>query len=244
MVRDRPAVGCAKNRFVGEHPEPGPRRGDRAPLRDRGEVVGEVLRTRDGVRPVLVSPGHLIGVAQASEVVLGLCRHHRLPDPVRRADQLSRAALRCPALVPARRAGPTSGRRSGSTSARTVRAGSPRPSARRLQAEWCEHGCMPAALVDVLKALGNPTRLQIMEWLRTPEESFEEYEPIADRRQFGVCVTHLAAKTGLSQPTISTYMASLERAGLVQSTRIGKWTHYRRNDVEVDQLLEQLKTHL
>ena len=94
MVRDRPAVGCAKNRFVGEHPEPGPRRGDREPLRDRGEVVGEVLRTRDGVRPVLVSPGHLIGVAQASEVVLGLCRHHRLPDPVRRADQLSRAALR------------------------------------------------------------------------------------------------------------------------------------------------------
>ncbi len=53
---------------------------------------------------------------------------------------------------------------------------------------------MPAALVDVLKALGNPTRLQIMEWLRTPEESFEEYEPIADRQQFGVCVTHLAVK--------------------------------------------------
>jgi DNA-binding transcriptional ArsR family regulator len=103
---------------------------------------------------------------------------------------------------------------------------------------------MSAALIDVLKALGNPTRLQIMEWLRTPEESFEEYEPIADRQQFGVCVTHLAAKAGLSQPTISTYMASLERAGLVQSTRIGKWTHYRRNGVEVDHLLEQLKTHL
>jgi DNA-binding transcriptional ArsR family regulator len=35
--------------------------------------------------------------------------------------------------------------------------------------------------VEVLKALGNPTRLQIMEWLRTPEASFSEYEPIADR---------------------------------------------------------------
>jgi deoxyribonuclease V len=94
VVRGLPAVGCAKNRFVGEHAEPGPRRGDRAPLRDGDRVLGEVLRTQDGVRPVHVAPGHLIGVAQASEVVLGLCTRYRLPDPVRRADQLSRAALR------------------------------------------------------------------------------------------------------------------------------------------------------
>lgn len=103
---------------------------------------------------------------------------------------------------------------------------------------------MPAPLAETLKLLGNPTRLQIMEWLRTPEESFEEYEPIADREQFGVCVTHLAAKTGLAQSTISIYMGSLERAGLVQSTRIGRWTHYRRNDTEVNQFLEDLEDHL
>lgn len=103
---------------------------------------------------------------------------------------------------------------------------------------------MDTNLVDAIKALGNPTRLQIMEWLRTPEESFREYEPIADRAEVGVCVTHLAAKTGLAQPTISTYMASLERAGLVRSTRVGKWTHYRRNDAQVDALLEQIKNHI
>jgi DNA-binding transcriptional ArsR family regulator len=103
---------------------------------------------------------------------------------------------------------------------------------------------MSAALAEVLKVLGNPTRLQIMEWLRNPGESFEEYEPIADREEFGVCVTHLAAKTGLAQSTISIYMSSLERAGLVQSTRIGKWTHYRRNDTEVSHLLNRLKGHL
>lgn len=78
---------------------------------------------------------------------------------------------------------------------------------------------MTVALVDVLKALGNPTRLQIMEWLRTPEASFSKYEPIADRAMDGVCVTRLASKTGLSQSTISTYMTTLERVGLVRSTR-------------------------
>lgn len=103
---------------------------------------------------------------------------------------------------------------------------------------------MSADLVDILKALGNPTRLQIMEWLRAPEASFNECEPIADREEVGVCVTHLAAKTGLAQSTISTYMGALERAGLVRSTRVGKWTHYRRNSTAVDQLLEQLKGHI
>jgi deoxyribonuclease V len=89
-----PAVGCAKNHLVGEHREPGPRRGDREPLVDDGDVLGCVLRTQDGVRPVYVSPGHLIGVDQAAEVVLGLCSAYRLPDPVRWADHISRQALR------------------------------------------------------------------------------------------------------------------------------------------------------
>lgn len=99
-------------------------------------------------------------------------------------------------------------------------------------------------LVGTLKVLANPTRLQIMEWLRTPEDSFREYEPIADRAEVGVCVTHLAAKTGLAQSTVSTYMASLERLGLVRATRVGKWTHYRRNDARVADLLEQIRDHV
>jgi DNA-binding transcriptional ArsR family regulator len=103
---------------------------------------------------------------------------------------------------------------------------------------------MDMRTVEVLKALGNPTRLQIMEWLRTPEASFSEYEPIADRAEFGVCVTHLAAKTGLAQSTISSYMGSLERAGLVRSTRVGKYTHYRRNAADVDDLLHRLEDTL
>jgi DNA-binding transcriptional ArsR family regulator len=85
-------------------------------------------------------------------------------------------------------------------------------------------------LLDALKALANPVRLQIMEWLRDPEAAFADYEPIADRAEVGACVSHIQAKSGLAQSTISAYMATLERAGLVTSTRIGKWTHYKRDE--------------
>lgn len=94
VVAGVPALGCAKSRFVGDHGEPGPRRGDRAPLTDGDDLVGYVLRTQDGVRPVYVSPGHRIGFDQSCELVLALASRFRLPDPIRRADQISRAALR------------------------------------------------------------------------------------------------------------------------------------------------------
>lgn len=93
------AVGCAKTHLVGDHRQPGPLRGDRAPLLLDGQVVGHAVRTRDGVRPVYVSPGHRIGPDQATELVLSLCRGFRAPEPLRRADHISRAAL------PARLAG-------------------------------------------------------------------------------------------------------------------------------------------
>jgi DNA-binding transcriptional ArsR family regulator len=72
-----------------------------------------------------------------------------------------------------------------------------------------------------------------MEWLRDPERDFADYDPIADRTEVGICVSHIQAKTGLAQSTISSYMATLERAGLVRSTRVGKWTHYKRDDARI-----------
>jgi DNA-binding transcriptional ArsR family regulator len=97
-------------------------------------------------------------------------------------------------------------------------------------------GAEPGDLIEVFKALGNPARLQIMQWLRDPETNFSEYEPIADRRSVGVCVTHIQAKSGLAQSTISSYMSTLERAGLVHPTRVGKWTHYRRDEQRLAQV--------
>ncbi|MER6936382.1 metalloregulator ArsR/SmtB family transcription factor [Nocardioides sp. NPDC127514] len=91
-------------------------------------------------------------------------------------------------------------------------------------------------LIEVFKALSNPVRLQFLEWLKDPEQHFSEYDPIADRQSVGVCVTHIHAKSGLAQSTVSNYMSTLERAGLVRSTRVGKWTHYRRDHERLAQL--------
>lgn len=96
VLTNLPSIGVAKNHYVGEHSEPGHTRGSRSPLVDHGETVGEVLRTQDAVRPVYVSPGHLVGVARATELVLRLTSAYRLPDAIRRADHRSRQALREP----------------------------------------------------------------------------------------------------------------------------------------------------
>jgi deoxyribonuclease V len=86
-----PTIGCAKSRLCGEHEEPGPARGSTAELRDGGEVIGTVLRTRDGVKPLYVSVGHVISLESAVEWVLRLAARVRLPEPIRVADALSKA---------------------------------------------------------------------------------------------------------------------------------------------------------
>ncbi|TDE39382.1 endonuclease V [Actinomadura sp. 6K520] len=88
-----PAIGVGKTAFVGAHEEPGRRRGDASPLLDGGEVVGRVLRTRDGVKPVYVSVGHRTDLDTACRNVLDLTPEYRLPETTRRADRLARDAL-------------------------------------------------------------------------------------------------------------------------------------------------------
>jgi len=85
LVIDAPVIGCAKSRLCGEYQEPGTIKGDFEPLIYKGETVGTVLRTRNGVRPVFVSPGHRIGFESASKWVLDTCRGYRLPEPIRQA---------------------------------------------------------------------------------------------------------------------------------------------------------------
>jgi ArsR family transcriptional regulator len=91
-------------------------------------------------------------------------------------------------------------------------------------------------LLEVCKALSNPTRLQIMGWLRDPTEHFApQADPI---EQVGVCVKQIQEKAGISQSTASQFMAVLQRAGLVESTRIGQWTYYRRSEARIAGLPE------
>lgn len=59
-----------------------------APLMDGSEQIGSVLRTRDGVRPVFVSPGHLCDHESSVAWVLACGAGFRVPEPTRLADQL------------------------------------------------------------------------------------------------------------------------------------------------------------
>jgi deoxyribonuclease V len=93
VLLDRPAFGVGKSPFVGSAPDPGGERGSWTPLVDGGEVVGRALRTRTGVRPVYVSVGHRTDLEGATALTLRLAPEFRLPEPVRRADRLSRDVL-------------------------------------------------------------------------------------------------------------------------------------------------------
>lgn len=86
LLAGLPSIGCAKSRLAGDAAPPGSRRGERSPLVHRGERVGTALRTRDGVRPVFVSAGHLMDLPTAERIVLRCGAGYRLPEPTRRAD--------------------------------------------------------------------------------------------------------------------------------------------------------------
>lgn len=90
VLWDRPTVGCAKSRLVGVYQEPGMKKGDWSPLKLDQEVVGAVLRTREGIKPLFISPGHRINLADSLKTVLKSLTVFRIPEPLRRADHLSR----------------------------------------------------------------------------------------------------------------------------------------------------------
>jgi len=85
LFLDLPTIGCAKTKLIGTYGEVGRERGDWTELRHQEAVIGRVLRTKNRVRPIFVSPGHRIGLSRAVEIVLACCRGYRLPEPVRQA---------------------------------------------------------------------------------------------------------------------------------------------------------------
>ena len=85
LFLDVPTVGCAKSRLVGSFDEPGREKGSATDLVHRGEVVGRVLRTREGVSPIYVSVGNGIDLRSSVELVLACCTRYRLPESTRQA---------------------------------------------------------------------------------------------------------------------------------------------------------------
>ena len=89
VLIDMPTIGVAKSLLVGKHDELPVEKGSWQPLRYRGQTVGAVLRSRTGVKPLYVSPGHLISLPSAIDYVLRCTTKYRLPETTRWADKLA-----------------------------------------------------------------------------------------------------------------------------------------------------------
>lgn len=85
LILDCPTIGCAKTRLVGIHPPLPEAKGSTVLLTDQGRVVGGVVRTRERVKPVFVSPGHAITLEESIRLVLNCCKGYKLPEPTRQA---------------------------------------------------------------------------------------------------------------------------------------------------------------
>lgn len=94
LALDIPALGCAKSLLVGEYDQPGRARGSWTPLRHHGEIIGSVVRTKDGVAPVFVSVGHRVSLAFARRIVLASTAGRRLTLPIHCADRAAARAKR------------------------------------------------------------------------------------------------------------------------------------------------------
>lgn len=82
---NEPTIGVAKSRLTGTHEDVPLAKGSKVPLYDGPEVIGTVLRSRTNVRPLYISPGHMVSIEQALEIVLSCCIKYRLPEPTRAA---------------------------------------------------------------------------------------------------------------------------------------------------------------
>lgn len=94
VLIDTPTVGCAKSRLIGEHDDPGTSRGDYSSLTFKGKRIGSVLRTRDRVNPLFISPGHFTDQASARRITLACLTRYRLPEPTRLAHNAAGEAKR------------------------------------------------------------------------------------------------------------------------------------------------------
>ncbi|MCK3777512.1 helix-turn-helix domain-containing protein [Ensifer sesbaniae] len=89
---------------------------------------------------------------------------------------------------------------------------------------------------EILKALAHPVRVNILAWLKEPQLHFPTQEHPFD---LGVCAGQFE-RCGLSQSTVSSHLAVLQRAGLVTTRRVGQWIFYRRDEETIAAFLKSI----
>lgn len=95
LLLDKPTIGCAKSRLIGEYNEPALEAGEWSEMTDDGEVIGAAVRTRRNTKPVYVSIGHKVDLQAAIRWATASCKGYRIPEPLRLAhiaagEQISR----------------------------------------------------------------------------------------------------------------------------------------------------------
>jgi len=97
---------------------------------------------------------------------------------------------------------------------------------------------------NALKLLSNPTRVAVLKWLKKPDEAFAGYTQLYPFDQYGVCASLIQDKAGLSQPATSLCLKALHSAGLVEASKVGKWTYYRRAEPRIREITDAVTQSL
>jgi DNA-binding transcriptional ArsR family regulator len=98
-------------------------------------------------------------------------------------------------------------------------------------------------LLQTLKAVASPVRMEILRCLKAPTVEFPpqvDGDPVAD----GICADFIRERFGIAAATASRHLTLLTDAGLLIATRKRGWTFYRRDDRVIERLAKQLKADL
>ena len=93
--------------------------------------------------------------------------------------------------------------------------------------------------IDLIKALANEKRLQVLGWLRDPVANFPSQRD-GDLVKDGVCALFIAEKLGVSAPTCGEHLRLLSQAGLIRGKKIKQWVFYKRDEDRIAQAKEAL----
>lgn len=96
---------------------------------------------------------------------------------------------------------------------------------------------MTIDLDEIMKALAHPVRRQILTWLKDPLACFPDQ---VHSNEHGVCAGQIDQRAGLSQSTVSAHLATLQRAGLITSKKVGQWHFFKRNEEVIQAFVQAL----
>ena len=100
---------------------------------------------------------------------------------------------------------------------------------------------MPIDLDEIIKALAHPVRREIIHLLKNPQIEFPDQQ---HRTEHGVCAGQFDQRFGLSQSTVSAHLATLQRAGLISSQKVGQWHFFKRNEDTIQAFLTKISQEL